>query len=224
MYASEEDESDTKNGGMYVGEFKENARHGVGTYTLPGGDAYSGDWRENVPCGKGMFQWSDGSKYDGMWKDGKRNGYGELHCSDGFYHEGYWKDNAMEGRGKAIYPSGQRYDGMWLDGKRDGRGTIIFENGAVYKGRFKEDCMEGQGTLKIDRNVSVITAVKKQQDTKIAPLEPEGQIMSNANTDKKHTNIDEVEKKIREDWMIPIEFQSDIGRIHEKAGFTMGGE
>ena len=28
----------------------------------------------------------------------------------------------------------------------------------------------------------------------------------------------------QEDWMIPIEFQSDIGHIHEKAGFTTGGE
>ena len=29
---------------------------------------------------------------------------------------------------------------------------------------------------------------------------------------------------VYEDWMVPIEFQSDIGRIHEKAGFTTGGE
>ena len=28
----------------------------------------------------------------------------------------------------------------------------------------------------------------------------------------------------RDDWMIPIQFQSDISSIHQKAGFTEGGE
>ncbi len=28
----------------------------------------------------------------------------------------------------------------------------------------------------------------------------------------------------KDDWMMPIEFQSDIGHIHQKAGFTTGGE
>ena len=32
------------------------------------------------------------------------------------------------------------------------------------------------------------------------------------------------EGELKEGWMIPISFQSDIGRIHQKAGFTVGGE
>lgn len=224
MYASAEEESDSKNGGMYVGDFKENARHGVGTYSLPGGDVYSGDWRENVPCGKGTFRWSEGSEFDGMWKDGRRNGWGKLTCSDGFSYEGNWKDNAMEGRGTAIYPNGQQYDGMWLDGKRDGRGTIIFGNGAVYKGRFKEDVIEGQGTLKVDRNVAVSRVPSKHENSSIE--EPKHSDGDDGDTREEtiKTVIVKGTEEVSEDWMIPLEFQSDIGRIHQKAGFTTGGE
>jgi len=213
MYASSKDEKNVENGGVYSGDFKENARHGVGTYILPGGHVYSGEWRENVPCGKGVFCWSDDSKYDGMWKDGKRNGWGKLSSSDGFQYDGMWVDNAMEGRGSAIYPNGQQYDGMWVNGKRDGRGTIIFGNGAVYKGRFKEDYMEGQGTLKMDRNVSVPQARKMAKTVVDTSLKENETVVEESK-----------EEVVSDDWMIPIEFQSDIGRIHEKAGFTTGGE
>ena len=81
--------------------------------------------------------------------------------------------------------------------------VIIFGNGAVYKGRFKEDCLEGQGTLKLDRNVSVPTKQAVENET-----------------EKPETNSTEN----KDDWMIPIEFQSDIGHIHQRAGFTTGGE
>jgi hypothetical protein len=36
-------------------------------------------------------------------------------------------------------------------------------------------------------------------------------------------NEEKQDKLLCDDWMIPIEFQSDIGCIHEKAGFTIGG-
>ena len=131
---------------------------------------------------------------------------------------------------------------MWLDGKRDGRGTIIFGNGAVYKGRFKEDGMEGQGTLKMDCNVSVSrpksssnnttqgtsndtskdslpNELKDLGDKKMEVDEPKDEHEDKPNEPNVQPNED-----IRNDWMIPIEFQSDIGRIHEKAGFTTGGE
>mmetsp|Transcript_12240 Transcript_12240/g.18639 ORF Transcript_12240/g.18639 Transcript_12240/m.18639 type:complete len:103 (-) Transcript_12240:59-367(-) len=102
----------------------------------------------------------------------------------------------MEGRGIATYPNGQRYEGLWVCGRREGRGTIRFTNGAVYEGRFRDDRMEGQGTMKMTRN---------------AP-------MSRKKTEGNDNDQD------RDDWMIPIEFQSDMEHIHQKAGFTMEGE
>jgi MORN repeat len=56
----------------YEGDFKENLRHGMGTYVLPDGSVYVGSWREGVMCGRGTFTWNDGSQYTGDWKDGKR--------------------------------------------------------------------------------------------------------------------------------------------------------
>jgi len=179
----------------YIGEFKENARHGVGKYYLPDGSTYEGEWRDNEMSGQGTFRWPDESFYVGQWKDGKRHGTGMLSSSDGFTYDGMWVQNAMEGRGIATYPSGQRYEGLWANGRREGRGTIVFTNGAIYEGRFRDDCMEGQGTMKMSQNVFVPTRATSDDDA-----------------------------ATKDDWMIPISFQSDIGHIHQKAGFTVGGE
>ncbi len=134
---------------------------------------------------------------------------GNLEALDGFKYDGMWVDNAMEGKGCATYPNGQQYNGMWLNGKRDGRGTIIFGNGAVYKGRFKDDCMEGQGTLKIEHNISV---------PRVEKIDTEDEAKDRTMKEAKNGTA------VKDDWMIPIEFQSDIGHIHQKAGFTTGGE
>lgn len=215
-------DSSNKLQGEYNGDFKENIRHGIGTYTLEDRSSYEGEWRDNVPSGKGIFRWPDGSKYDGHWKDGRRNGFGKLEASDGFVYDGTWVDNAMEGKGFARYPNGQEYDGMWLNGKRDGRGTVTFGNGAVYKGRFKDDCIEGQGTLKIENNVSISFKNKNQMEAKTHEKGIDnGEISTDVESKETHEPPPTEEE---EDWMIPIEFQSDIGRIHEKAGFTTGGE
>ena len=178
----------------YEGEFKENARYGMGKYYLPNGSTYEGEWRDNMMSGRGTFVWPDGSTYVGLWKDGKRNGQGLLRASDGFTYDGMWVRNAMEGRGIATYPNGQTYEGLWACGRREGRGTIRFKNGAVYEGRFRDDCIEGQGTMKMTDNARVEDSTKDDKDEKGG------------------------------DWMIPISFQSDMGHIHQKAGFTVGGE
>jgi len=34
----------------------------------------------------------------------------------------------------------------------------------------------------------------------------------------------ETEEDLKPDFMIPLSFQSDMGHIHQKAGFTVGGE
>lgn len=80
--------------------------------------------------------------------------------------------------------------------------------------------MEGQGTLKLDRNVPVpqpnneVEEKIEEEAKEIKAEEKSPSIGSGGGSDK----------KLGDDWMIPIEFQSDIGRIHEKAGFTTVGE
>jgi len=191
--------------GIYCGDFKENSRHGYGKYTLPDGSEYDGEWRDNIPSGRGTFRWVDGSTYVGQWKEGKRSGPGRLNASDGFSYDGFWVNNGMEGRGIATYPNGQIYEGMFAAGMREGRGTVKFTNGSVYEGRFRNDCMEGQGTLKMSKN-AVVTTIDNDV---------------NEESQDENKNLDGGD--LKDDFMIPIEFQSDIGHIHQKAGFTSGG-
>lgn len=206
-------------GGVYTGDFKENARHGVGTYTMPNGSVYEGDWRDNTPHGRGTFRWIDGSAYTGLWNKGKRHGQGILHAADGFSYDGMWCENSMEGKGVATYPKGQKYEGAWVGGKREGRGTIVFTNGAVYEGRFRDDLMEGQGTLKMTR-AAVVPKIEREKGAESGKdKDQDGDVeMKDAPDD------DAANEQERDDWMIPIQFQSDISSIHQKAGFTEGGE
>jgi len=206
-YYIEKSKTVPKENGRYVGQFRQNLRNGHGVYTLPDGCIYDGEWRENIQNGWGVFRWMDGSVYEGQWKDGRRHGAsGILMASDGFRYEGAWVKNTMEGRGVATYPKGQVYDGTWVAGKREGRGTIRFTNGAVYEGRFKEDYMEGQGTMKMNRNVIIPKIAEEDEHGRSKEALP-----SNSKNEAAH------------DWMIPLQFQSDISHIHQKAGFTQIG-
>jgi len=61
--------------------------------------------------------------------------------------------------------------------------------------------MEGQGTMKMNENVIIATYKEDAADD--------------------DANKEEVMEK--NDWMIPLQFQSDISHIHQKAGFTQVG-
>jgi hypothetical protein len=185
-------------GPRYDGEFRENLMHGIGTYYFPDGTVYCGSWSNGMMSGRGVLTWPDGSEYNGDMKDNRRSGQGILKASDGFYYDGTWVANAMEGRGTAVYPNGQKYIGLFVAGKREGRGTLLFTNGATYEGRFKEDAIDGQGTLRLSRAM-------------VVPREMEGD-------DEAYT------ESAKQDFMIPVSFQSDMGQIHRTAGFTIGGE
>eukprot|EP00535_Pseudo-nitzschia_heimii_P008612 CAMPEP_0197177120 /NCGR_PEP_ID=MMETSP1423-20130617/2839_1 /TAXON_ID=476441 /ORGANISM="Pseudo-nitzschia heimii, Strain UNC1101" /LENGTH=1107 /DNA_ID=CAMNT_0042626619 /DNA_START=55 /DNA_END=3378 /DNA_ORIENTATION=+ len=194
-------------GPRYVGEFRENLRNGIGRYFLPDGSVYDGQWRDGVMNGLGVFTWPDNSMYDGVWKDGKRNGQGLMKKADGFVYDGQWVNNTMEGRGSAIYPNGQRYEGSFSNGRREGRGTIIFTNGAVYEGRFRDDAVDGQGTMKMSRTMIVPRDNKSPPDNLAK------------NETKSGPDGKEKEETRKDDFMIPISFQSDMTRILTKTGF-----
>lgn len=110
---------------------------------------------------------------------------------------------------------------LWSKGKKEGRGTIRFTNGAVYEGRFRGDHMEGQGTMKMGNNCVVKTQIKVMK--KIETIqENDDDKKEDSSMHKKDQIIEETLD--RTDWMIPIQFQSDMEHIHQKAGFTKGGE
>ncbi|KAL3815676.1 hypothetical protein ACHAXA_006569 [Cyclostephanos tholiformis] len=82
------------------------------------------------------------------------------------------------------------------------------------EGRFKDDYMEGQGTMKITRNV-IIPRLITSEDEKTNKGSDPGAVPTTGSTNEASA--------AKNDWMIPLQFQSDISHIHQKAGFTQIG-
>jgi hypothetical protein len=82
--------------GTYVGQWKNNAINGIGTFTLSNGDYYTGEWKNNIMEGKGVFvSKSTGEKYEGEFQNNNMNGYGVLTKADGTVYSGQWKDGQL---------------------------------------------------------------------------------------------------------------------------------
>ena len=51
----------------YVGEWKDNKRHGQGTYTYADGDKYAGEYKDDKRHGQGTYTYVNGTKDSGYW-------------------------------------------------------------------------------------------------------------------------------------------------------------
>ena len=62
----------------FVGEFKDDMKHGKGKYYDTEGQIYyDGDWKEGLPDGDGIEYHQNGRiKFDGDYKNGKKDGFG----------------------------------------------------------------------------------------------------------------------------------------------------
>ena len=85
-------------GHKYIGEFKDNKRHGHGKLKLENGDLYEGGFAEGAFHGHGVYDWASGISYEGEWVHGQPQGPGAMTWADGQRWDGYWKD------GHPLYP------------------------------------------------------------------------------------------------------------------------
>ena len=85
------------NGNRYAGEFKNNKKHGQGTYTVANGDQYVGEFKDGTFNGQGSYSFANGSRYTGDFKDGKRSGQGVFSRADGSVIVGDWRDDLAQG-------------------------------------------------------------------------------------------------------------------------------
>jgi len=81
------------NNGQYVGEWKDNFRHGQGTYTWVSGNKYVGEYKNGKKYGQGTESYPNGNKYVGEYKDSKRHGQGTFYWANGTIQEGVWENN-----------------------------------------------------------------------------------------------------------------------------------
>ena len=89
----------------YEGEIVDGKPHGNGTWEMGNGAVYVGQWVNGCREGLGTFTWSkygpaSGQSYEGQWKNNKRHGKGKMiHAPDpktgyeGGVDEGYWVKN-----------------------------------------------------------------------------------------------------------------------------------
>ena len=126
-------------GDKYVGEWKNDMRHGFGTYTFGpnseyAGDIYMGESKNDSWNGFGTYISAKGFKYVGEWKDDSNHGVGTYIWANGDKYVGEFRDNYFHGFGSMYYLApgqnqGDIFHGEYKDGVKNGIGTYIWQNG-----------------------------------------------------------------------------------------------
>ncbi len=126
------------------------------------------------------------------------------------------------------------FDGMWKAGRKEGRGTFTLSNGGVYCGRFQDDVIAGTGQC--SRAGSTTSRhphpPPPTTTTTITPLArpssattllvfrtvPLACLFPGTFTLPLPVEISDTE------WMIPFNLQTDVPKIHLRAGFDKKGQ
>ena len=128
------------NGNIYIGEWLNNQKSGLGTTNWPNGDKYVGQYRDDQRNGQGTYTWPDGTKYVGPYKDNNKNGYGTITFPNGNKYLGLFKDNKYNGEGTFIWADGSKYVGQWRDDNKNGQGILYNVNGTIsQQGIWRDD-------------------------------------------------------------------------------------
>ncbi|XP_028002974.1 MORN repeat-containing protein 3 isoform X1 [Eptesicus fuscus] len=140
------------NGDRYVGEWKDNMKHGKGTQVWKKkGTIYEGDWKFGKRDGYGTLSRPDKEKgkyrrvYSGWWKGDKKSGYGIQFYGPEEYYEGEWCSDQRSGWGRMYYSNGDIYEGQWWNDKPDGEGMLRLKNGNRYEGYWQGGLKNGPG-------------------------------------------------------------------------------
>jgi len=135
-----------KSGATYLGQWKGNARHGVGTQTWADGANFKGEWRENCADGLGRFVHADGDVFVGNWQANAAQGLGVYHHQRGkTTYGGEWVKDLQHGYGVEQWTGGSKYHGQWCWGKKEGHGVYEWPDGSVYAGQWKRNSINGHG-------------------------------------------------------------------------------
>jgi len=113
-------------GDKYVGEMKDGAWQGHGTYTWLNGDKYVGEYWDGKRHGQGTHTFPNGEKYVGEWRNDQKHGYGSLLLSNN-------DPTIFSGRGI----KGLEILGNFVEGFPEGNVTLYWLNGDVWVGRVR---------------------------------------------------------------------------------------
>lgn len=136
--------------GWYDGNILNGKRHNFGTLRKPTENdtfhrTYIGDWKENKRHGEGWCYFRNGNIYLGFWQENHRNGigimwYNENNENNYFMYMGEWKLNKFHGSGVLWENNFNRYEGYFSDGKKHGEGTFYHcKTGQIQKGMWQNN-------------------------------------------------------------------------------------
>ena len=145
---------------MYDGEYRDDKRHGKGTYNNKNGDVYKGEWLAGKRQGEGIMTYANKDIYDGQWKNGHKDGQGMMKFHNGDVYEGEFSKNKMHGKGTHTYATGDVYEGKFSKGKMHGEGTYTYAAGDLSKsiGEWKDGkkCGEFENIVRVEVSERVI--------------------------------------------------------------------
>ncbi len=98
--------------------------------------------------------------------------------------------------------NGLTYEGFWDRNQFDGRGNVVFPNGQEYQGMFKNGMRDGRGSVTFSEGAMY-----------------EGRFREDKMDGQGTCKILHVLQGVNDEWMIPVDIQADMRRIHYKAGF-----
>ena len=200
----------------YEGAWERGRMHGEGIYRYSPNSHYAGEFRENLRHGDGSYRLEDGSVYEGSWRDGAMFGKGVFSWPDGSVYDGEWKDSKRHGVGILKTADGFTYDGAWVFNSMEGRGSATYPGGQEYHGMWSRGRREGRGTIHFTNGAVYEGRFKNDA------IEGQGtlKIARTLNV----PNDEGGDDNSKPDFMIPVSFQSDLGHIHRKAGFSNAGQ
>ena len=169
---SEPDDDETPH--FYDGEWKNDAKHGIGVFRYPNGDTYEGEWCRDAKHGRGTMRWvGDGRNemYKGEWRDGKAHGRGAHVWFRDVEKNRSADDEASDVAPSRFSASANKYVGAFVDGKRHGHGVFTYADGAKYVGAFFEDEKHGQGVYAFEDGSAFRGAFERDKPV-ISPGDP----------------------------------------------------
>ena len=144
-----------------------------GTFTFPSGNEYVGEWKDDKRHGHGASTFVDGGQHVGEYKDGKPNGHGTYTWADGDKYVGEYKDDKRHGHGTYIFGPGEfegdKYVGEWKD-DNPWEGIEYSASGKVQgtysNGEWCEECEPNANQLALVREIdpSLITCLLYTSD------------------------------------------------------------
>eukprot|EP01126_Amoeba_proteus_P005669 TRINITY_DN11930_c0_g2_i2.p1 TRINITY_DN11930_c0_g2~~TRINITY_DN11930_c0_g2_i2.p1 ORF type:complete len:429 (+),score=88.35 TRINITY_DN11930_c0_g2_i2:80-1366(+) len=81
------------------------------------GERYIGDWKNDLRHGYGISVLKSGERHHGTWKKGKKSGHGVTLLCDGTWYDGIHSGDERKGKGRMWLPNGDCLGGEWAGDK-----------------------------------------------------------------------------------------------------------